>query len=148
MARERRKSRCRLGHSTLVSRVAVNIAQSCQATISGSDGPLRCDCLPGRFEVLERLLDVVFVEGVARGGEHVVLASAASLPVREEIREDDAAVRAFSNGISPRRAASRLVGRLTFSRSAACWVVSRVACGTTDTASPLCIASTILRSAR
>ena len=46
-----------------------------------------------RSEVLERLLDVVFVDGVARGGEHVVLTLPPALSVLEQIREESASVR-------------------------------------------------------
>ena len=56
--RGRELSRRRLGHSTLVSRVAVNIAQSCQATISGSDGRFAATAFR-RFRSSSVLLDVV-----------------------------------------------------------------------------------------
>lgn len=80
------------------------ILSVCEVRV-GPFASLRRPRLPRRSEVSERLLDVVFVDGVARGGEHVVLTLPPALSVLEQIREENASVRSPPSrmGSHPRR---------------------------------------------
>ena len=53
----------------------------------------RRDRFPSRSEFLKRLSDVVFLDGVTRGSEHVVLTLTPTISILEEVRKQDTSVR-------------------------------------------------------
>jgi hypothetical protein len=101
MARDSRKSRCRLGQRTLVSRIAVNTNASWQEVwvLSGRRALLSPGChrTTGFAEFLQRRREIAFVINAdtcgLKGG---VLLGTPLLPVRKQIPKQNATVSARS----------------------------------------------------
>jgi hypothetical protein len=118
---------------------------------SGSAAALRnrapCFAQLGEHDVQVVTVAVV-VEINRRRVQRGVLLGAPPLPVGEHIGQQQPSMGPSRwYGILPPSSIFTTVGRVTPSRSAACWVVSVNVCGATVTARPLASASTTLRSA-